>query len=387
MSLKFGLLSILLLLLYLPFALFGTRSDYLLPSDGVWEGDLLKATGKIIISGTVKGDAFAFGNTVRNPGQVTGDFLAAGSYIHHSGRLIGSARLLGRELFIDGVVERNLSAVGMKFTVNKDALIKGNLVFTGSDIDVAGRIQGGLLIRADSVVLGGIVQNDVEIYANSLKILPTAKFSGKVTYFGPKLADISTSATFDNPLVYKPLESPANPWQQARQSVVAILLLSVITSWLLPKHCLFISKKLIQRPGHNLLLGTLFAILCPILIALFFLVRAGWYSAGVLLSISLGLGISAVFLGQVAWGAVLGRLIWKFAEKKFSLPEWSQTPTIIVQTVSGTLLVAFFVQLPYVGYLLTLLFATTTLGVLIQQLFSNARWQSKAVVSGTGLPR
>ncbi|HWJ02385.1 MAG TPA: polymer-forming cytoskeletal protein, partial [Verrucomicrobiae bacterium] len=314
------------------------------------------------------------------------DLLAAGSYILHSGRLDGSARLLGREIYIDGVIEKSLSGAGFKLDISKDSLIKGNLLVFGSNLSIDGKIEGQAVIRGDTVVLSGEITKDVEIYANKLSILPRAKFAGTVTYFGPQAAEVSSTAKFESPLVYKPMILEPKGWVQVLRHLSSVLILAALIGFLIPKRLMEMSKQLISGVKGNLLYGLAFLIVVPVVVSLLFLLRAGSPSAWVLLLGYIGLGTTVWLFAQIACGAMLGRLVWKLLERKLTLPLLGLNMTVLIQTVLGTLVVWLICQIPFFGNAVLLFMAVGTLGASFKQLLSGARWSEKNLTLQSGVP-
>ena len=371
-------------LLYMfPVALFGWE-EVSYPKDMILEKDLIKVGDKIINAGTVKGDMVVAGTTIRNQGHLSGDLLALGSFIHHNGRAEGNARLLGTELLIEGSIEKNLSLAGLKVDLGGDSLVKGSLTAVANNISVLGKVDGNLIIKADEVTLSGEFSKDVEIYANSLTILPRAKFAGSVTYFGSKQPQVYPDATFATPLINK-AGLQVKSWKQALLSLFGLLLLAGLTALTLPKGYTLISKRLVEKPGSNFIVGLGFLLLIPPLSILLFLLKLGSYSALALLAAYLGLGVSSFLLAQIAWGTALGKLLWGLIGSKATLPTWGQTGTLLGQTLLGTLIFALLGRIPYAGFVLQLILGIFSLGAIISLLFSAVRWSTPS--SETGLTK
>ncbi|HZW82265.1 MAG TPA: polymer-forming cytoskeletal protein [Candidatus Deferrimicrobium sp.] len=369
-----GLILLPLLILYLPSTAKGAWGESVYPKDQEISYDLIKANDKVIIEGTVKGDILAAGSTVRNAGHVTNDFLALATYIHHTGRVEGNARLVGKDIIVDGIIEKNLSSLGYKQTFGTDSMIKGNLISVGSVLSLNGKINGKVIIRGDSVTLGAEIDKDVEIYANSLTILPRAKFNGAVTYFGPKPATVNSASKFSSPLVFKEVYVE-KPWQKVSYSILGLLLLALIAAGLAPKVLLTTAQKLVRTPGRSFGFGLLFFLLAPLSALLLALFRTGRVTA-LLLSVSvISLSVILFFFSQVLWGTVLGKLLWSVINSKFPLPVGPNLSAFL-QTIIGTFLVGLACKIPYLGILLSFSLLVSCTGLGLSTLFSDVRWKT-----------
>ncbi len=367
-----ALLLPLFLLLH-PFTAAGAWGEAVYPKGQEITQDLISANDKVIVESTVNGDMIAAGNTVRNSGHITNDFLALGWYIHHRGRVEGSSRLAASRMIIDGATERNLSAVGYKLDFSSDSIIRGNLTAVGANILFDGKAEGKLIVRAGVVTIGGEIGKDVEIYANSLTILPTAKFHGAVTYFGPKPAVVNPAAQFTSPLAYKP--SSGKPWQKLFYRMVRLLLLALLVAGLVPRGTIALAQKLVHLPGRNLLFGTGIFLCTPPLAFLLAWFRPGRLSATLLVTLFVSLSITGFFLAQVLWGAVVGRQLWGLAATKLGLPAVGPNTSVILQTTAGTLLVGLLCQIPYAGVILGVGLTASCCGLLCANLFKDVPWR------------
>jgi cytoskeletal protein CcmA (bactofilin family) len=369
-----GLILLLLLILYLPFTAEGAWGESVYPKDQEISSDLIKSNDKVIIEGTVKGDILAAGSTVRNAGHVTNDFLAVATYIHHTGRVEGNARLVGKDIIVDGIVEKNLSSLGYNLTFGTDSIIKGNLIAVGSDLSLNGKINGKVILRGDSVTIGAEIDKDVEIYANSLTLLPRAKFNGAVTYFGPKPATINSASKFSSPLVFNAIFIEKS-WQTVSYRLLGLLLLALFAASLAPKVLLTSAQKLVHTPGRSFMFGILFFLLAPLLSLLLALFRTGRVTSLLLTVSVISFSVILFFFSQVLWGTVLGKLLWSMTASKFPLTVGPNLSAFL-QTIIGTFLVGLVCQIPYLGILLSFSLMVSSCGLGLSTLFSDVRWKT-----------
>ncbi len=379
------LLLIFVLLLYIsPLTLFG-RGNTRLSSDQVFEQDVLKTADKVIVESMIKGDLLAAGTTVRNQGHVTGDMLALGNYVQQSGRIEGDGRLIGTEMFLDGIIEKNLTAAGFQLSLDQAGHIKGNLDAIAYNISLLGKVDGNVVVRGNTVTLAGEFSKNVEVYADSLKILPKAKFNGGITYFGAAPPAVSASASFAAPLIHKPSVSSISSRHRLLLSLTGLLIFTAVTVSLLPQHVSTLARRLTRKPARSFLSGLLFLLMAPPLTLGLFIIKPGFYIAVALLGAYLSLYLGALLLAQAVGGAALGRFLWQAAAKRFSLPAWGPKPSLLVQTLTGCLLVGLIAHIPYLGIGVLLFLTVGSAGSMLSLLFATGRQNKVAPEISRGL--
>ncbi len=376
---------IFVLLLYIsPLTLFGWGNARL-SSDQVFDQDVLKTADKVIVESMIKGDLLTAGATVRNQGHISGDMLAFGNYIQQSGRIEGDGRLIGTEMFLDGIIEKNLAAAGFQLTLDQAGQIKGNLDAIANSISLKGKVGGNVVVRGNAVTLAGEFGKNVEVYANSLTILPKAKFSGTITYFGAAAPTVSPAAAFTAPLTQRPPVSPVSSGRRMLLSLAGLLIFTAVAVSLLPQHVSALARRLTFRPARNFLSGLLFLLMAPPLTLGLFMIKPANYTAVGLLGAYLSLCLGAALLAQAVGGAALGRVLWETGAKRFKLPAWGPKLTLMVQALSGCILLGLVAQVPYLGITVLLLLTISSAGSMLSLLFAAGREKTPAPAVSQGL--
>lgn len=375
MKRKYLVIGLVILLLYFsPIVVLRHWGTSVYPKEKPLASDLVRLDNRVIIGADVHGDVIVGGDTVRNESRVTGDFLAVGDYVHHTGKIQGSGRIIGRRIILEGTTERNLSLLGLKVELSSESAVKGNLSIAGSDLDIDGKIGGKLIVRGDNVTVRGEIAKDTVIYANTLKILPSAKFSGPVTYYGRNPAHIYNGAEFKTPPVYKPALSEQ---VQARQrflfAVIGLPLLAVFFVGLFPRYAETTAQQLSNRLTHKFFLGLLLISLVPLFLSMLLLFKLTGLAALAMLSAYLGICSLLFQFGAVLCGTALGRWILPICAKRLHLPGMSRNARILVETVVGTLLLTVAGQIPYLGIFLRICLSLTCLGAISSHLVANGR--------------
>jgi cytoskeletal protein CcmA (bactofilin family) len=287
-------------------------------------GDLLVGSGQTLLAGDVAGDVFAGTGALELRGEFGGDVTAE----------VGDSTedQPAPSMYMPNV-KISLPSVRPGFTVSKDAVIKGDLVYTqSSDVTIP-----------SNVVAGKITRNE-----------PTTDI--EYTYVAPTAAEVAMDWTFD-----------------LFRTIATIILLGLLLGWLAPKFVNLLGEKIKDTPIASVGWGvvawaafffTLLLIVVVMVIgALFFgvLTLGGvsfWIVLVGLLSIfalCTGFGLVIFFLAQivVAWlggKMILTRLNPKLAESK------------IWPLVLGAVLVALVTSVPLVGPVFSILIVLAGLG-------------------------
>ncbi len=137
--------------------------------------------------------------------QVTGNINAIGSEVYVGGRIRQSCRMLGRIISTDATIGRNLSVVafpsrkifiiGSRVEVLRDCSVGKDVDIQASDIYLDGEISGMVRLKGENITLAGTFQENVEVEAlKSLRLQPSCRIEGVLTYSSPKKAVIEEGA-------------------------------------------------------------------------------------------------------------------------------------------------------------------------------------------------
>lgn len=168
----------------------------------VYEGDYFITGGTVETPDVVTGDVYALGSNVHIKGRVDGDVIATGGTIVIDGTVRGSARLIGGQVILNGKIGENFSAVGGNLLMNPGAVIYGNGVFTGGDLNLGGQIDGKVTINGSTVELNGKVGRSVNARAGDLRLGPSADIGGDLEYKSSTAVHIDPKAQISGQMIY-----------------------------------------------------------------------------------------------------------------------------------------------------------------------------------------
>src|SRR4030042_7051216 len=109
-----------------------------LPTGETHEGWYFAGGDRVLIQGTVNGDAYVAGGQVQVEGTINGDLLVAGGQVRISGRVTDDVRAAGGMVSLEGTVGKNVTMAGGAVSVSKAAEISGGLLRAGGGICPSG---------------------------------------------------------------------------------------------------------------------------------------------------------------------------------------------------------------------------------------------------------
>ena len=170
--------------------------------------DLYAFGGGVDIQADVQGDLVAAGGRVVTAGRVQGNLIVAAGSVDLGGTVNRNVRGAGGAVTISGRIGRNLTVGGGTVVLTPDAVIDGRARLLGGEIRMAGKTASKLYAAGAVIVLGGEMQGDVELVAQEIEVLPTARIKGTLTYWSPRDATIDRQAKIEGGVIHNLPELP-----------------------------------------------------------------------------------------------------------------------------------------------------------------------------------
>jgi cytoskeletal protein CcmA (bactofilin family) len=170
--------------------------------------DLYAFGGGVDIQADVEGDLVAGGGRVVSAGHVLGNLIVTAGSIDAGGTVVRNVRAAGGAVTISSLVGRNLNAAGGTVILTPEAVIEGRARLVGGEVRVAGTVKKTLYAAGAVVVLAGDFQSDVELVAQEIEVLPTARIKGRLTYWSARDAKIDRKAKIQGALTHNLPELP-----------------------------------------------------------------------------------------------------------------------------------------------------------------------------------
>ncbi len=318
-------------------------------------GDLVAAAGRIRVEHAVGGDSVLAAGSIEVYGNIGDDLRAVGGVISVSGRVGGETVLAGGSV-----------------SLGPHSEINGRAWIAGHDIVVGGRLRNGLKIYGKNVLLLGEVAGDIEINAEQIEILGSARILGDVTYSSNHEIKIDPKARITGKVVrnpgtfefYRPHAAfPA--WRAFRPMLLLGLLAAGILLYaVVPRFTLATARTIHASPLKSVGLGAaIFFSLPPVILLLVITI------IGIPIALALfALYATALLIGYLAVAFFVGNLLLSAARRRQSEPGFGWR----IGALAGALVILMLSRhLPYIGDLLILMALFAGVGAIVLQAFSS----------------
>ena len=305
-----------------------------LPSDGAERPEV----GETIVKrGRVASDLYAFGGGVDVGAEVNGDLIAGGGRVLVSHRVQGdlivgagsvvvggliekTVRAAGGAVTITGRVARNVNIAAGSITIAPEAVVEGSAQLVGGEVRVGGTIGRKLRVAGAVVVLGGEVTGNVQVVAQEIEVLPTARIKGKLVYWSPRPARIDSQAVISGRVTHNLPELPSRIARTGTAVVTVsralfmagLTVIAVALFLAFPRFTVLASRTVGSDPLKSLGLGLLLFAAIPVLAVLSMITILGipfglLLFVGFSIALLVGFVLVAFYLGDVGAQAFMGK--------------------------------------------------------------------------------
>jgi cytoskeletal protein CcmA (bactofilin family) len=344
--------------------------------------DLYAFGGGVDVGADVNGDLIAGGGRVAVSHRVQGDLIVGAGSVTVGGLIEKSVRAAGGAVTITGRVGRNVNVAGGTITIAPEAVIGGSAQLAGGEMQIAGSIQRKLRAAGAVVVLAGEVGNDVEVAAQEIEVLPTARIRGKLTYWSPREARIDPQAVISGRVTHN---LPELPRQIARTGtalvtvsralfMAGLTVIAIALFLIFPRFTVRAARTIGSDPVKSLAVGLLLFATIPVLAILSMITILG-IPLGIIIfvcySIALLVGfvLAAFYLGDVGAQAFMGRGATRHLVR-----------VVFLVIALGVLLLAR--QIPFIGAVVIVVAVLLGLGAM--SLYTRRQWVSPERTYRTG---
>ena len=185
---------------------------------------------------------------------------------------------------------------------------------------VAGVIGRKLWVAGAVVVLAGEVAGNVEVVAQEIEVLPTARIRGKLVYWSPRPARIDPQATISGRVTHNLPELPSRIARTGTALVtvsrtsfmVGLTIIAVALFLVFPRFTVLASRTVGSDPIKSFGMGLLLFAAIPVLAILSMITILGiplglLIFLGFSIALLLGFVLVAFYLGDVGAQAFMGR--------------------------------------------------------------------------------
>ena len=371
----FGKLAVILVLALLTlftatgaFAFDARSGDtVIVPSGEVVDDDLYIAAGTIIIDGTINGDVWAAARSITVNGTVSGSVHAAGETVNVNGDVGQSVRAGGNNLRISGNVNRDIIVGANEVEIDGPIGVGGDLIFGANNVSVNTLIQGDIKGGGAGVTIRNGVEGNVELWIDSLTILPSANIQGDLTYNSENAADIQSGAQILGSITHNLVTKEERFSMSDRfftpgfgivGYVVGFLMAfvaGVVLIFLAPSRLTSVVESIRTKPGASVGWGAIALIATPIAAVIVLITVVGIPVSLITLAL---LGI-AIYLSQIPVGLLIGKWIIGYFSKV-------EGEAIMVGALAlGLVILRLLGIIPFAGFFISLATILFGLGAIV----------------------
>ena len=274
---------------------------------GMVDDDIYLAGAQVDLYATVNGDAVIAGGQLNLEGDISGDLIAAGGSISLRGAVADDARLAGGEIRVAGRVGDDLVAAGGRIHISPVARIGGRAWMSGGELRIDGQVVEELRASGGRVVITGVVNGNVELWAEEIVIEDTAVISGNLHYKSSHEASIANGARIEGEVRHTPVETDMKPVVAsvifaALAVLLSIIITAVVLYLLFPDFSLRVCQSVRNEPWLSLGVGLAVFAGVPLLSVILFSTAIGVWLALMLLAIYLVMLLTGYFTGALFVG-------------------------------------------------------------------------------------
>jgi len=289
-------------------------------------------------------DVIVAGRQVEIGQPVLGDILAAGWRVALSGRAHDDVRIAAGEATVNAPVAGDLTVAGGDVIIGSQARVSGRSWVTGRTVRIDGVFDRELRVAAATVEIAGEIRRPLELVAERLEILPSARILGSVSYKGPAEAHVADGAIVNGPMIYDRIPQRDAARARAFPAVSSLLfsihlfLAGLLVVIFLPRVETSVVATLRAQPARSLLAGFVLLVTTPVA-ALLLVVS--------ILGLPIGLAMGAVyaialFAGVLVTAFFLGDAESRLFEARSSLTRGQHALLLLAGVLTLALLRSLF---------------------------------------------
>lgn len=235
-------------------------------------------------------------------------------------------------------------SIGGTITVGAGNVQCSDLTSIGGTVSIQGLVRGNILAFGSIILLDGGVNGDIKLFGGSIRFHTGSYVNGNVNLYGSRVEgekEAHIYGTFDDHSKTNGLFG-LGAFNLPVWFLLLMIPLGLLYTRFFPEHVMFVSATVKNQMRRSLMIGLLSALLAPavllILIAL-------------ILSIPFALIVLLVLV--IAWTLGTIAICWMLGEQVFHA--FTARPhTRYLQVTVGVIMLAVFISLPFVGWIVFL---------------------------------
>ena len=333
--------------------------------------DLYSWSRYLRIDGTLLGSAFSGAQNITVDGIVTEDINGCSETLTINGIVKGDVRGFRRITRIYGTVGGDILAMGEEIEIGEDAVVHKNLYLGAGTIIIDGTVKGSFEGGAGRLIISGTIEKDVDIKAEEIEILPTARINGNFTYESDEELDLEGKGIVAGTINFRKKSDIRKKIHKAEKAIsffgFIYNLWSLTAAILVGAIIILISKKNAQdtfslmkdQPLKSLGVGFLLTACIPAII----LVLLALVLTIPVALITTALYLVLLYVSTIYVGMFVGDRILRFVAKK--------EVSIYLSLIVGLIILYLIFAIPFIGGILSLIVIFFGIGVIALSNYRN----------------
>jgi cytoskeletal protein CcmA (bactofilin family) len=274
------------------------------------EGNVIATGGKITLNGRARDSATLFAGKIDMNAELDGDAFIAGGKVDIRGPVHGDLRGTAGRLTIHRSVDGNILLGAGEVELRDSADLKSKVTIGAGYLYAGGRIGQGLKAAGRKIIIAGVINGNVKLTAEEIRLLPTARINGNLTYRSPQAIKIHDDARIGGDVTFIQSEdmrrSMADLFALTGATHLSVILGLVLVAaafvWAFPTLFQSMRKRILAHPYKVFGSGLAVLVGGPLLIMLLFVTAVGAPLAMILVDVYLLVVIVGFFSGAYGVG-------------------------------------------------------------------------------------
>lgn len=233
---------------------------------------------------------------------------------------------------------------GGTITVGAGNVLCSDVTNIGGTVSIQGLVRGNVLAFGSTVILNGGVNGDIKLFGGSIRFLSGSYVNGNVNLYGSRVdgeKEARIGGTYNDHSKTGGLFG-LSAFTLPVWFLFLMIPLGLLYTRFLPEHVMFVSTTVKNHMRRSLLIGLLSALLTP---AVLFVLIA--------LIISIPIALIVLLILLIAWTSGTIAICWMLGEQL--IHAFTARPhTRYLQVTVGVIMLAVFISLPFIGWIVFL---------------------------------
>lgn len=235
---------------------------------------------------------------------------------------------------------------GSTITVEAGEMLCGDVTIIGGTVSISGQglVHGSILAFGSTIILNGGVIGNIKLFGGDIRFRPGSYVQGNVNLYGSRVDGekaVRIDGTYDDHSKTNGLFGisafPLPVW-----FLFLMIPLGLLYTRFIPEHVVFVSATVKNHLRRSLLIGLLSALLAPAVLLVL-----------IALIISIPLALIVLLVLLIAWTTGTIAICWMIGEQV--IHTFTGRPhTRYLQVTVGVIMLAVFISLPFIGWLVFL---------------------------------